>query len=301
MDMEWRQFELAVTQFCRALAPEAKVTHDAVIPDIDTGTPRQRDVWIEASIGNFFPVKILVSCKRYKRRLNIQDIDAFIGELISSGAQKGVIYSLNGFTKTAIEKAQVKGISCCILLKGKPPPIPNLLSLRTFFAREELQIFEENSNSEFEFSDLLEVEVPFEGNVLPAFKIISKYFDHDKNELISKDSNKLPYVLIKITVAENSLGKMVSVGVRNTWIIYMAENGAHLVNGSYSFTESEFRGSMASPAIDTWSDHPGDGWKLSSTDELYAGNFVRFVAEYNSVEPVLSDYIKQNRTTVTDC
>jgi hypothetical protein len=63
----------------------------------------------------YFPLKILVSCKKYKRKLDQQDIDAFNGELISSGAHKGVIYSYSGFNKYAIEKCKVLGISCCKL------------------------------------------------------------------------------------------------------------------------------------------------------------------------------------------
>lgn len=294
MGVQWKDFELAVAEFCRALAPDAKVTHDAVIADIDTGTPRQRDVWIEALVGNFFPIKVLVSCKSYVRKLDIQHIDAFIGELISSGAHKGVIYSLKGFTKPAIEKAQKKGISCCVLLKNQPPSIPDLIVMRTFFAREEIQIFEENSNSEFKFSDLLKKEIPFEGSVIPAYRLISIYFDKDKNELSLKDGKKLPFVLTKVTVAENSNGQIVSVGIRNKWSVFAADYNAHLVNGSYSFTEGEFRGSIASPSIDTHSMHPGDGWNLSSLDELYSGNFIRFTASYEAIEPILSKYIESN-------
>lgn len=102
---EWEDFERAVAAFVKALTPGARVTHNAKLPDKHTGRLRQRDVWIEASIGPF-PIKILVSCKRLKRKINEQDIDAFIGELSSSGAHKGVLYSLMGFTMPAVEKAQ---------------------------------------------------------------------------------------------------------------------------------------------------------------------------------------------------
>src|SRR4051794_21313108 len=106
MTPDWEKFELAVATFCQALALNATVTHDVMIPDVDTGLPRQRDVWIEARICDHFVVKILVSCKRYSRKVDSQMLDAFIGELLSSGAHKGVIYSLVGFTRGALAKAK---------------------------------------------------------------------------------------------------------------------------------------------------------------------------------------------------
>jgi hypothetical protein len=113
----WRDFERAVARFLAALDPSASVTHDASIPDKDTGDPRQRDVWIETEVMRQFPVRILVSCKRWSTKLDIQDLDAFIGEWRSSGAQVGVVYSLSGFTENALKKATSLGISCCRLFR----------------------------------------------------------------------------------------------------------------------------------------------------------------------------------------
>jgi len=43
-DPKWKQFEIAVAQFVSALDPNAKVTHNAQLPDKHTGKLRQRDV-----------------------------------------------------------------------------------------------------------------------------------------------------------------------------------------------------------------------------------------------------------------
>jgi hypothetical protein len=37
------------------------------------------------------------------------------------------------------------------------------------------------------------------------------------------------------------------------------------LNGSYNFTNNEFIGSLSTPAIDTYSRHPGSGWELINT------------------------------------
>src|SRR4051794_17822445 len=62
----WREFERAVERFIARMDPAAKVTHNAFTPDGQTQRPRQRDVWVEGTVGTF-PIKVLVSCKRYKR------------------------------------------------------------------------------------------------------------------------------------------------------------------------------------------------------------------------------------------
>jgi Restriction endonuclease len=136
----WQRFEVAVASFCAALDPSAKVSHNVKTPDRDTGTPRQRDVWIEARLCDHFPVKALVSCKRYKRKLNQQDMDTFLGELRSSQAQVGVLYSYSGFSKNAVSKGRAAGVSCCRLYADQPPDLPELISFASYFWRSRIEL-----------------------------------------------------------------------------------------------------------------------------------------------------------------
>ena len=104
---KWKEYEIAVKTFLSALGDKnCKIVHNVICTDKHTNTSRQRDVLIETLVCNLFPIKILVSCKRYKKPLNISDIDHFNGEFISSAAQKGVIYSYSGFNDNALEKAK---------------------------------------------------------------------------------------------------------------------------------------------------------------------------------------------------
>lgn len=118
---KWRQFELAVAKFVSALDPKATVTPNVYLPDRHTGAPRQRDVWVEAMVCNIFQIKILISCKLLQRKFNEQDMDAFLGELQSSSANMGVIYTARGFTEQALEKANLNNITCCKLYQDQPP------------------------------------------------------------------------------------------------------------------------------------------------------------------------------------
>ena len=139
-DPIWRQFEFAVARFLKALDPTAVIRHNISLPDIHTGHPRQRDVWIEAKVCQHFPIKILVSCKRWNTKLNEQDIDTFVGELQSSGAHKGVLYSFSGYTKQAIKKAKKIGVCCCSLYTNQPPDLPELLIFRSYCCTPKIHI-----------------------------------------------------------------------------------------------------------------------------------------------------------------
>lgn len=137
---EWERFETTVAEFIAALDPTAVVKYNIRLPDKHTGHPRQRDVWVEAKVCQIFPVKILISCKRWAKKLNEQDIDAFLGELHSSGEHKGVLYSFSGFTEPALEKALALGICCCKLYKHQPPDLPESLLFRMYCCTQQFRL-----------------------------------------------------------------------------------------------------------------------------------------------------------------
>jgi predicted helicase len=125
----YREFERAVYDFVKALDPSATVLFDHKVPDRDTRTPRQVDVWVEAKLLGHFPVSVLVSCKAHKRKVDIAKMDAFVKEVQSAGASLGVIYSTSGFTPGALRKAKAHGLPCCRLYRDQPADIPQTLFL----------------------------------------------------------------------------------------------------------------------------------------------------------------------------
>ena len=50
--------------------------------------------------------------------------------------------------------------------------------------------------------------------------------------------------------------------------IFRASFDSWLVSGSYSFANEDFKGSVSTPFIDRFSDHPGPGWQEISRDEV---------------------------------
>lgn len=289
MTPDWKAFELAVAAFCAALAPDAVVTHDAMIPDLDTGEPRQRDVWIEARVGGHFAVKILVSCKRLARKVNAQHLDAFLGELASSGAQKGVIYSLVGFTKGALAKAEKRGVSCCVLLADKPPPIPAVLTFDAYVLDESPRLVATGVDGPADWQELLNADGEVEGLTMPVYRALARLFAADGPALHEAIGAMLtPVRQVAVTLGEGGGANPIRLSVHSEWAIYRARTEAWLVNGSYSFTDQDFKGSISTPSIDTWGPEPGPGWDRIEEDEVQVNNTFRFYRMQGDIEPRLA-------------
>ena len=260
----WRAFEEAVAAFVQALSPEAVVTHDIKLPDLHTGRLRQRDVWIETSFAGHFRISILVSCKHKKAKLSQQDIDAFAGELMSSSAQKGVLYASSGFTKGALEKAERLGISCCVLLDNQPAPIPAVLSFPSFCFNERYRLKLLGNTRPDGLSTVAELFEMYDGSGRrPVDALVEGYEKFCSEQTFSSPVlADLPVGSIGVEISHPKLGAPLTVILVTEWVGYQARTDAFLVSGSYSFTDKDFRGSVATPAVDMHSVHPGPGWEL---------------------------------------
>jgi restriction endonuclease len=267
---KWKEFEKAVANFVKALDPKAQVTHDIKLPDSHTSKPRQRDVWVEAKVCYHFPINVLISCKRLKRKLNQKDIDAFNGELFSSEARLGVLYSYSGFAANAIEKAKKLGISCCKLFENESPDIPlNLIFLSSYCCTPRISLsvvspLDQHWNIKT-WNDLFSLQFNAQGSPMAVIDaIVRSYFKGEKEALERAKKNLFPPNWGEILECSEDTPdkKSIKIIIRGNWNIYEGRLEAHLLEGSYNFTSGEFLGSLSTPAIDTQSSHPGPGWNL---------------------------------------
>lgn len=266
---EWKQFEIAVAEFLRALDPSAKVTHDAKTPDLHTGKPRQRDVWIEGTLCRLFPIKVLVSCKFTADRIDEQDIDAFNGEFIASRANKGVIYARTGFTKEAIDKAKVLGFSCCRLYANQPPEIPEVLFFSSSYCsrNQGSLIFVERPDPVWrltDWSDLFNAAV-LVGNMQEiALDVLCTIYEHCIEESLGTTKAQggvpAPWIVDVELKHPNAAVNPLKVRLGGRWRTWVAKAEAHLLNGTYSLTDGQFVGTQTGPVVDTWGIHPGPDW-----------------------------------------
>ncbi len=255
----WRKFEEAVKSFLQAVDPNAKVSHDIYVPDKDTGSRRQRDVWVDANVAGF-NVKIYVSCKDYKRKINQQDMDAVIGELASSGANKGVIFAKNGFTEDAKLKAKAHDIDCCILLgEDNSLELPKELDFKFYVRRGRVSfnfgILDRNEQMSFINSRAL-------GQKSRVVAVLAK----ELNRLVrhSCANNFIPTKSI-IAIKSSARSEMVEVKLHHSWEYYVAKLSSKLFKGSYNFNQQQFRGSVTSPMIDAANPDLGDQWTKLDT------------------------------------
>ena len=263
----WKEFEKAVKAFVAALAPHAVVTHNVKRRDKDIGRLRQYDVWVDAKIGGFFPISMMISCKKMKRKLNSQDLDAFIGELETSGAHKGVLYSCSGFTKPVIEKAKVRGISCCLLLQGQPADIPDKLNFSFYCCCSNKIRISLNKDALLKFGNATFDEVfDFKSDdgttVLDLLE--TEFLSEEKRIITDAKNGTFPTsweASIQIVTQDESSPPL-TLTAKGKWQVYYSKQEAHLLKGTYSFTEDTFSGSQVSPWIDRLSSKPGPGWEI---------------------------------------
>lgn len=266
-DPDWKRFEEAVAAILQALDPKAKVTHDVHLPDADTGKLRQRDVWVETSLGGHIPIKILVSCKKKKSKLSQKDIDDFIGELRSSGANKGVIYSFAGFYKPALEKAEKVGVSCCTLFENRAPDIPNVLKFSAYCFQEQFTFTRIGGALETneQIRDLLASEIEIDGNTQQIASVLAARYKAASPKLdgvILSPMPSPPTWSADLTVDGGTSVGPITLRLESGWKVYSAKVEGWLLNGSYSFGNDDFQGSISTPWIDRMGAHPGPGWEL---------------------------------------
>lgn len=267
---KWKEFEEAVKKFVAALDPKATVTADVKLADVHTSKPRQRDVWIEAKVCNHFPLKILVSCKRLKRKIDQQDIDAFNGELISSEARLGVLYSYSGFTSNAIEKAKKLGISCCRLFDNQAADIPSrLIFVESYCCTPRISISVlaplDHQWSLRTWNDLFFLEFEDEGTSMAAIDAIVRSYLRGEEEAVRRTRETFfpsNWARIHECIKEEPINKTIKIIIRGSWNVYEGRLEAHLLKGSYNLSSEEFLGSLSTPSVDTQSSHPGPGWTL---------------------------------------
>lgn len=63
---------------------------------------------------------VLVECKRYRRRVERQEVQVLWAKMQSVGAQKGMLFATAGFQQGAVEFAQAHGIALVRLAAGEP-------------------------------------------------------------------------------------------------------------------------------------------------------------------------------------
>lgn len=104
-DPAWKAFEKDVANLiARIGASPSSVEHDKKLPGVNSKVLRQVDVYVEGEVSGI-PIAIAIECKRYGRKIDVGDIDAFVGKLSDLAVDKGVFYVHDGVTDGARNSA----------------------------------------------------------------------------------------------------------------------------------------------------------------------------------------------------
>jgi hypothetical protein len=102
--MDWKKYEKAIFEHFRSEFPAAKITRDARVLGRYSKVERQIDVLIEDNVAGF-EIRIAIDAKHHNRRLDVTEVEAFLGYCSDVGANKGVMISLHGFSPAALNRA----------------------------------------------------------------------------------------------------------------------------------------------------------------------------------------------------
>lgn len=296
---DWRLFERAVASFVSALEPSASVRVNARLPDRHTGRLRERDVWVETSFGGVFPLKILISCKRLRRPVNEQDIDAFAGELASSGAHKGVLYSFRGFTSPALEKAATLGICACRLLQNEAADIPSQLPFYAFCVVPAISVGlvapPPPNRPLSTFADLFSLRSGTDESGPPFGSFVASVLIQAHADALAAltPADALPSVREKVVTIHDNSGEVpdikVYIGLR--WLVYRGTAFMNLLNGSYSYTTGQFVGTEAI-TLRPPAQLPDTAWELvEGAQEVTEAWGVTFRKPLGDVPQILQDIL----------
>ncbi len=109
-NISWKEFEAIVDRLQRAFNKAGTVTRDEKLKGNGSGRARQIDICIRTTIGTE-NVLIIVECKKWNRKVDVQAVEAFAMVIKDVGAQIGVMVSTAGFSKAAYQRAEGENIS----------------------------------------------------------------------------------------------------------------------------------------------------------------------------------------------
>jgi Restriction endonuclease len=111
-ERDWRQYERQIFERLKEMAgDEGDVEFDATLPGRFSGTDRQIDALVR---GNFASkvtrASMAVDCKCFGRKVNVKDVEMFMGLVQDVGTDFGLLVTTEGFSEAAKRRAATPGL-----------------------------------------------------------------------------------------------------------------------------------------------------------------------------------------------
>jgi hypothetical protein len=104
VELTWREYEAEIAAYFRAEYPEALITANAKLPGRFSKIDRQIDLLVESQTSDL-NIRLVVDAKHFKERIDVCDVEQFLGFLRDVGADIGVMISPRGYSEAAINRA----------------------------------------------------------------------------------------------------------------------------------------------------------------------------------------------------
>ena len=102
--MDWKQYEDEIEWHFRAQYPSAKISRDARVLGKLSRQERQVDILIEDHASDFV-IRVAVDAKYRNKRIDVNDVEGFLGFLRDIGANVGVMITTEGYSEAAMSRA----------------------------------------------------------------------------------------------------------------------------------------------------------------------------------------------------
>ncbi|WP_210519434.1 restriction endonuclease [Hymenobacter terricola] len=102
--MNWKDYEVEIASYFKEQFPNTEITHNASVDGRYSKTKRQIDILIEDYVaGN--RIRIVIDGKFFSKKIDVKDVEMFIGMLNDCEANKGLLITQQGFSPAAINRA----------------------------------------------------------------------------------------------------------------------------------------------------------------------------------------------------
>jgi hypothetical protein len=103
--MNWKDYEKEIHEYLQKQYPNMNILHNQTLVGKMSKSDRQIDILIDERVAGH-SIRIVIDSKYYKdTKIDVKDVESFLGMIADCEAHKGVLISTKGYTKGAINRA----------------------------------------------------------------------------------------------------------------------------------------------------------------------------------------------------
>lgn len=102
--MNWKEFEIRIFEYYKTVLHDIEVIHNHKIKGLISGRSRQIDIYINGRFEGKEQI-VIIDAKKYNKKINIKDVESMLSMVADIGANKGILVTSIGYSRSAINRA----------------------------------------------------------------------------------------------------------------------------------------------------------------------------------------------------